>query len=1227
MRSLLLCCLLAFMGWPALATSPDTLPGLLLWLRADKGVQVDAQGHVSRWEDVSGHGHHFVGGEPATYPSLVNDASSGMPAVQFDGVLNALTLADAPLPLAGKSVFAVVKWNQAKTYSFALGLDTGTDGYLRLHTATSLLTGGHYPMLYQNSLPSPKVGYAHGDGRQIFHNDLRSLLQWNVFAITDNPPGNEKLKHLGKNELNNVPENRFNGEIAEVLVYDRALPMAERLQVEEYLEQRYLGWAPMGQVPVTDAGGSRKLLQTTLPDGGFTPLNRSGRVIAQGVTAQSLPAGRYRLHFVMAGKYDATDKFSVRVNDEVMPLNTAGCDFIVPVGALETPTLARVSWEGTSAGTPEQHMSQASVNLLHIERLSPLLVSDLTVDKILYAPKQDAVAGATIRNYSAEPLTADIRFTEITGLSDRRVLGVKPVTVPANGTVAVSLPFNVGSIDYGRDLLAEIVRDGKVVESKSDSYSVSDNLWKVAVGGQNGGSIASSVGSSAESIVKEITGLRAGYSNWFEKDFWAPDDWGLMVTPPGATWFSGQARRHESTDNILLQVKTAHALGIKAITYGKCMAGGTPGWELARKSPQWFSVDAYGRTIGRPADVWDMEHWQEADRQHRDFKYDWTYRWVDLRQQAPLDHGIDQLIASAKQFGWDGVRYDSGGFRAHFVDGKFDGVDSYNARNMRYTKERVWKELPGFLFGMNTNDPVSVDGACPLKPTDKCGHEFREMMAGGGLWMFEGMRDRPDFWGRRTYKSWSDYAQDMVTTMRTLRGYGGQACCSYGDTETYKFIIGTMVGCHDYVGEHLRAKGAENWGRFLTRWSQFLWDPRLRALPDEEKRVIVKSDRPVWYKGFCNELVVSPTKRYVIINLLNPPVNDVIAKTKDELPAPIEGISVGLTHDNEKLLQQEFIAPIKPNMPLLKVQVIAGTPGEPMFILPRLDVWGMVVFELEGHYTMPKDAPAFTEPLSKDELAEMERCKPTFNVPVADNLLNPTPNFDPEKAKLKDFGTAKVTPPANATVGGEPGTSVLLVKGFYHDTYRLPAALKAIAPNARVTECTSRDLPKDYADLYKYNVVVLIDMGAEYWNADGQQRLADYVRAGGRLVVLGGPFTLGQGFFKGTALEAVLPVEVRQARDVYQLPTPLALGKQKGTPLPGNPMLYYYHAVTPRPNARVLLWAGDLPIAYEQSVGKGTTVVFAGTPMGESKEQDKPSFWTWNGWPELASGLILGGKR
>ncbi|MHB9131956.1 MAG: alpha-amylase family protein [Armatimonadota bacterium] len=1216
----------------ALAFQPTDLPGLKLWVRADAGVTKDAEGRVSRWADGTGNGNDFAQATPGLQPVLVENAANGKPAIRFDGVDDGLALATA-IPVSGKSVFAVVKWNRVKGYSFALGCDAGTDGYLRMSNATELLTGGRYPMLYQNSIPSPKFGYAPGDGRQVFHKNLRSLLQWNVYAITDNPPGNEKLKHLGMNELNNVPANRFDGEIAEVLVYDTALSAADRLKIEEYLEQKYLGWPAMKLIPVAMffplpvVGENAIHPRPTAVKSPEVPLNSLDGLLAHGISDKTLAPGRYSLSFHVQQPSQGVNLVALigETAYRATPSLMAGHFTVHFIQSATGPVLIRVAGEKTAGNATPENMKATT---LFLAQLSPLCVQELSSDKILYSPNQQATATATIHNYAAEPIKADIRFTEITGLDDRRVLGTKPVEVPAGGEATVTLPYTVGASEYGRDLLVEILRDGKVVEAKGDSYSVADNLWKVAIGAPTQGALANSADYSDEVIIKQLRELRKGYCNWIEKDFWAPDDWGLMVTPPGATWFSGQARRHENTEKLQLQIKAAHDLGMKAITYGKCMAGGLPGWELARTKPQWFSVDAYGRTMGRPADVWDLEHWQEADKyKYTDYKYAWTYRWVDLRRLEPLDHGIDQLIASAKQFGWDGVRYDSGGFRAHFVDGKFDGVDSYNARNMRYTKERVWKALPGFLFGVNTNDPVAQansQGVCPLLPTDTCGHEFREMMAGGGLWMFEGMRDKPNFWGRTTYKTWSAYAKDMVQAVRTIKGYGGHACCSYGDTELYKFIIGTMVGCHDYVGEHLRAGGSENWGRFLTRWSSFLWDHRLRALPEAEKLVTVKSATPLWWKEYANELVVSPTKRYVIIHLLNPPVNDEMAKTKNELPKPVTDCHLSLLAGKEQLVRVMFITPGTPNraIPLI---VLNSETGVAEISVPRLDIWGMVVVELNGTYSVPKDAPAFTEPLSPAELAEMERCKPTDNVPVADNLLNPTPKFDPEKAKVKDFGTPKVTAPADLQIGGEAGMDVLLVKGFYHYTYRLPEALKLLAPQARITECTTRDLPKDYPDLYKYDVVVLIDMGADAWNADGQKRLADYVQAGGRLVVLGGPFTLGQGFFTGTALESILPVQVRQARDVYQLPKPLPLGMKKGVPAPGKPLLYYYHAVHPKPGAKTLLWAGDLPVLYEWTSGKGTASVFTGTTMGEAGKGETP-FWQWDGWAAMAVKMVVGEK-
>ena len=147
-------CLLVFLLGTALTAGAfqlSDITGLQLWVRADAGVTRDPVGRVTALLDQSGKGHDFTQPVAALQPRLV-ESINAKPAIRFDGVDDDLALA-TPLPLAGTSVIAVVKWNQARTYSFALGCGEGTDGYLRLHTPTSLLTGGHYPLLYQNSLP------------------------------------------------------------------------------------------------------------------------------------------------------------------------------------------------------------------------------------------------------------------------------------------------------------------------------------------------------------------------------------------------------------------------------------------------------------------------------------------------------------------------------------------------------------------------------------------------------------------------------------------------------------------------------------------------------------------------------------------------------------------------------------------------------------------------------------------------------------------------------------------------------------------------------------------------------------------------------------------------------------------------------------------------------------------------------------------------------------------
>ncbi len=223
-------------------------------------------------------------------------------------------------------------------------------------------------------------------------------------------------------------------------------------------------------------------------------------------------------------------------------------------------------------------------------------------------------------------------------------------------------------------------------------------------------------------------------------------------------------------------------------------------------------------------------------------------------------------------------------------------------------------------------------------------------------------------------------------------------------------------------------------------------------------------------------------------------------------------------------------------------------------------------------------------------------------------------------------------PPAGLRVGGEPGLDVLVVKGWTWDTYHLGAVLPLLAGAERITERWSGTgeaigFPQTYEELFKYDVVVLCNVGAYGLQYEGRAVLKDFVEAGGGLVVLGGLYTLGQGNMAGTYFDELLPVTLGAGGEVERAPAPLILKAGTGAPafgaLPwaGGPAVYWRHRVTPKPGAATPLLAGADPALVTAAVGKGRVAVFTLTALGDKVGHDTP-FWQWAGWPALLGNTI-----
>ncbi len=222
------------------------LSGLVLHLETDDGP-VTSAGSVIAWNDLSGHGNHL---RAEGTPVLVEAALNGRDVVRFDGIDDVLLrtegLEGLPTGSADRSVFLVVSYESTGFGGFAWGRPTcnGVFGTVVDGRGDLAVQG----WCAENDFSSPTPGSGTGwclqeavlqDDSLTQHVDGALVESSNhVFATGE---GGEIV--LGA-EIDGRPFLRM--DVAAVLVYDRALSLAERRAVERYLGEKYLGVPPVG---------------------------------------------------------------------------------------------------------------------------------------------------------------------------------------------------------------------------------------------------------------------------------------------------------------------------------------------------------------------------------------------------------------------------------------------------------------------------------------------------------------------------------------------------------------------------------------------------------------------------------------------------------------------------------------------------------------------------------------------------------------------------------------------------------------------------------------------------------------------------------------------------------------------------------------------------------------------------------------------------------------------
>jgi hypothetical protein len=216
--------------------------GLQLWLTADNGVVIGGGSQISQWTDNSGAENNATQTNSSYQPTLVNNAINGLPAVQFNGSSQYMQISNSISAnfSGGASIFIVTNPTALTSGSRFLDFENCAPGtYTYLYQPSSTSTALY---LYNNAINTSVTASNALTTNQFqlleaIHNGLpsvgiytNSVLNTYAGSLT---PGNN---YIGQASASG---NYFNGQIAEILVYNRGVTVSEQSQIEGYLYGKY----------------------------------------------------------------------------------------------------------------------------------------------------------------------------------------------------------------------------------------------------------------------------------------------------------------------------------------------------------------------------------------------------------------------------------------------------------------------------------------------------------------------------------------------------------------------------------------------------------------------------------------------------------------------------------------------------------------------------------------------------------------------------------------------------------------------------------------------------------------------------------------------------------------------------------------------------------------------------------------------------------------------------
>jgi hypothetical protein len=225
------------------STSDFKRSGLKLWLRADANV-TQSGGILSGWGDLSGNGNNASQATTVNQPSVVTNAVGGQSVVRFDGSNDFVAIPDATSLKPDRMTIYVVGKQSGGGTSGAVLFKSDTNAYangygiVREGTANAF---GYFINSNTNTKSTGTIGANNYFLAQASYDLVRATMMVNGQAftpVTYNAGVANSSQPLRIGGDGNATYS-FGGDIAEVLIFDHKLTLAEQAKVEKYFQSRY----------------------------------------------------------------------------------------------------------------------------------------------------------------------------------------------------------------------------------------------------------------------------------------------------------------------------------------------------------------------------------------------------------------------------------------------------------------------------------------------------------------------------------------------------------------------------------------------------------------------------------------------------------------------------------------------------------------------------------------------------------------------------------------------------------------------------------------------------------------------------------------------------------------------------------------------------------------------------------------------------------------------------